>query len=133
MMVTRIAAVLAGLTLASLAHAQSDHVIGSYNTWITAQDMRNSQGVPLTDFCAMVQQDRANLHRFGRQDRLDGYDHFFADAANRARISTNCDVAPALRDYIRRSVQQQEPMYMNVTIYGSGDRVTRVHVREGAG
>lgn len=127
------AAIFASLTLATGLSAQSEREIGYYNTWITAQDMRNSQGAPLTDFCAMIQQDRANMHRFGRQDRFDGFDHFFANADNRSRIPTMCEVRPELRDYIRRSVAARESMYMHVTIYGYGDRVTRIYVREGAG
>lgn len=120
-------------TSATIPLAQSDLLISHYNTWITAQDMRNSNGTPLTDLCAMIQQDRANYHRFGRPDRHDGFDHFFGNAEVRARIPSMCQVDPGLANYVRNSVRSQQPMYLRVDIYGRGNAVSRIYVQAGAG
>ena len=125
------AVALASCTLALPTAAQQE--IGYYDTWISPQDARNSTGTALTSVCAMVQQDRANYHRFNRPDRFDGHDLFFASAEARAVISSNCQVREGVSDYILRSVARGEAAYVHVRIYGQGDRVTGVFVREGAG
>ncbi len=125
------AVALAYCGLALPAAAQQE--IGSYNTWISPQDARNSDGKALTSVCAMVQQDRANYHRFDRPDRYDGHDLFFGSVEARAVISSNCGVREGLSDYILRSVARGEAAYIHVTIFGQGNRVTGVGIREGAG
>ena len=72
-------------------------------TTITAVDRVNSAGKKLTDVAAILQQDRANYHRFGRADAGDDGDVSFASAEARARIpamlkagSVEADAASAM-------------------------------------
>ena len=46
-----------------------DDFMFSYFTWLSPRDTYNSRGAPLNDVCAIVQQDRANVHKFGNPDR----------------------------------------------------------------
>ncbi|MEL6234062.1 MAG: hypothetical protein AAFR46_06615, partial [Pseudomonadota bacterium] len=68
------------------AAAQEHEEIGYYYTELGTVDMRNSRGVRLTTLGAILQQDRANYHRFGRSNVDDQGDRFFGDRAMRARI-----------------------------------------------
>jgi hypothetical protein len=122
---------LAYCGLALPAAAQQE--IGFYDTWISPQDAFNSNGLALTSVCAMVQQDRANYHRFNRPDRYDGHDLFFDSVEARAVISSNCLVREGISDYILGSVARGEAAYIHVTIFGQGNRVMGVGIREGAG
>lgn len=62
-----------------------------YTTLIGAEDMRNSSGIPLNSLGGMIQQDRANYHRFGIRHPGDSSDPYFADPALRARIAQMVD------------------------------------------
>ena len=76
-----VAAVIAALALP--AHAQQ---IGAYHAEIGPEDRRNSRGVALGDPGAILQQDRANVHRFGIRHGGDDVDGFFGDRGLRSRI-----------------------------------------------
>lgn len=80
---TIVLAVLAAGTSGSVAAQQQ---LAAYYASISAIDMQNSAGRPLSGFGAMLQQDRANYHRFLRRDPNDEGDPFFADPAARAAI-----------------------------------------------
>lgn len=54
---------------------------------VDPQDRTNSRGVPLSTALAIIQQDRANLHRFGRAGPIDEYDPVFANQEARMSIS----------------------------------------------
>lgn len=91
---------------AALAPAQAIACRGTpitqYNAEITRQDIFNSSGTRLTALGAILQQDRANVHRFGRADNGDGHDDFFGSAQNRALMSRWLhDVEPAAAARIR--------------------------------
>jgi hypothetical protein len=68
------------------AQACRGNFLGSYNTFISAQDLVASDNVRLGNVQGIIQQDRANLHRFRRGDRGDGYDDMFLSAESRALI-----------------------------------------------
>lgn len=90
-------------------------VMAGYIADITERDLFNSRGVRLTNFGAILQQDRANVHKSGVLDssedfteRLDGY---FTSAARRAVLSSgpyyfqcateySADYSEALKGYI---------------------------------
>ncbi|MEL7115313.1 MAG: hypothetical protein AAGP08_06930 [Pseudomonadota bacterium] len=67
--------------------AAAQQIIAEYRTMLGPHDMRNASGARLTDLCAIVQQDRANYHRFGMRDELDSFDAAFSDPAMRAKMS----------------------------------------------
>mgnify|MGYP000238780149 CR=1 FL=1 len=75
--------------------AAAQNIMGEYVAEISAQDRVNSSGQPLGDFCAMVQQDRANFHRFGKRDATDSFDPVFDDRTLRGRIvDTHRETSP---------------------------------------
>jgi hypothetical protein len=78
-----VAAALAALVTTS---ASAQTVIEAYYAELSQRDMFNSSGVRLTDLGAILQQDRANVHRFGKRDPGDELDPFFANRELRARI-----------------------------------------------
>ena len=120
------------LLLLMPVEARAQQVLGHYFARLGPQDMVNSSGARLTDFSAILQQDRANYHRFNRRDPDDTGDAFFASAAARAQIGRLCRVAPG-NDYIPREVLRGVPRYVHVRILGSGGRIIAIEVSEGAG
>ena len=118
------------LGIATPVHAQQ--LLAEYYTMITGADLSNSRGVPLGDFCAVVQQDRANVHRFGIRHNGDQLDPIFHDRAKRARISATCALAQG-SEYLPSSLAQYGSKYIWVRVYGSGGWPTLVLVSEGAG
>lgn len=97
----------------SAAQACRGNFLGSFNTNISPQDLVASDGVRLGTVQAIIQQDRANLHRFRRGDRGDGYDDMFLSAESRALIPRwRLEVAPALAAAIRRG-----RAYVNVRVF----------------
>jgi hypothetical protein len=77
--------------------------LGSYNTTISPRDTVASDRVRLDNVKGIIQQDRANLHRFNRPDRGDGYDEMFLSAESRALIPRwRLEVAPPLAAAILR-------------------------------
>jgi beta-lactamase class A len=109
--------------------AAAQDVIAQYAAWISPRDMQNSSGVRLTDWCAMVQQDRANYHRLGQRDQGDQGDGVFASRDARAAIAGNCQGS----DFVRSRLQNGEPTYVWVRVFGRGDQVQFVVVENGAG
>jgi len=127
--------VLALAVLPATDAAAADDLIDEYTAWLSPRDAQSSRGEPLDDICAIVQQDRANFHRFGLRDPGDGADSVFATQEARARIARDCRYAiEAFEPYAReRLLENGEPVYVWVRVFGSGDRPAYVLVREGAG
>ena len=79
-------------------------VIESYTALIAPRDLTNSRGVRLNDVAAVLQQDRANVHKTGTLDRdgdfSDQYDGYFTSLKQRsqfgsARYYTACYMTPS--------------------------------------
>jgi hypothetical protein len=66
---------------------QSDASFG-YHAEIVSADMVNSNGDQLDDLAAILQQDRANYHRFNIRQAGDETDPFFDDFQTRTRMQT---------------------------------------------
>jgi hypothetical protein len=126
------AAVLAGAVSVAAVPAAAQELIAEYYAWIGPQDMVNSSGERLRDWCAMIQQDRANYHRFGLRDEGDWGDPVFGSREARAAIAGNCQTRPD-RDFVPRSLESGTPTYVYVRVYGRGDRPQAVVVWEGPG
>ncbi len=71
------------LTLSAPAQAEQ---LASYFTELGYQDYFNSRGMALTDAAAVLQQDRANFHRFGLRHPGDEPDPYFGNQQTRAAI-----------------------------------------------
>ncbi len=83
-----LAGALATGFLASAASAETcnSELLGSYYAMIGSQDLVSSAGARLRTVAAILQQDRANMHRFRRFDPQDDSDQLFQSAASRALI-----------------------------------------------
>lgn len=100
----RVALMLLALAAFGLAQpAAAAEPSDGFCTTITNVDRVNSNGKKLTDLGAILQQDRANYHRFGRADAGDDGDVSFASAEARAKIpamlkagSVEADAASAM-------------------------------------
>jgi hypothetical protein len=79
-----IAAALVAAVIATPARAQT--LVESYTAFLSEADHFNSNGQRLTSAAAIIRQDRANFHRFGRGDPGDEGDRFFASIDNRAAM-----------------------------------------------
>ena len=110
--------------------AIAENLIVEYYATLTPSDTYNSRGAPLNDVCAIVQQDRANVHKFGNPDG-DRPDDFFTSPDRRAMITGKC-VYDRSHHTVER-IRNQVIGFVLVRVYGSGEVVTRVQIIEAAG
>jgi hypothetical protein len=126
-----LAAIVLSLAMGPQA-AQAQNLIAAYFAHLSPVDFQNSRGVRLSDFGAILQQDRANFHRFGRADPLDEWDPVFADPGHRAQIPRIWRSGPG-SEYIPDWVASGNTRYVYVEIYGFGGVPSFIVVHEGAG
>jgi len=116
------------------ANAQAQSLLVEYYALLGPADAASSRGAKLDDLCAIIQQDRANWHRFNKRDEFDRGDTFFTSSDRRAMIAGKCDYD---RSYYANPGQRirsgERSFFVHVLVYGSGNQITRVVVREGAG
>jgi hypothetical protein len=67
--------------MASGAHA--DQLLEQYVAVLSGQDHFNSNGDRLTEAAAIIRQDRANYHKYGKRDQGDSGDSYFSSVRNR--------------------------------------------------
>ncbi|MFW5655407.1 MAG: hypothetical protein ACOCYW_07140 [Roseicyclus sp.] len=120
------------LAIAAPLPAFAQQLIGEYYTSLTPTDFFNSRGARLTDFGAILQQDRANYHRFGRADDLDQWDPIFADPNLRALIPRIWRSGPG-SEYVPGWVLSGKVRYVFVQIFGQNGVPSFIVVHEGAG
>ncbi len=117
------------LALCPLA-ATAESLMFEYYATLSPNDTYNSRGQPLNDVCGIVQQDRANVHKFGNPDG-DQPDGFFTTPARRAMIAGKCDYVRSYHTVDR--IRSQFIGFVLVRVYGAGGTVTRVQILEAAG
>ena len=102
-LVTRwLLASLFGLHLFALP-ASAENFMFSYNTLLSSTDAFSSKGAPLEGWCTLLQQDRANFHRFKKRDPEDEPDPFFNTPERRAMMTGKCEPDPnTFRDPVPR-------------------------------
>ena len=84
---SRILVVIAALVAAvGATPVRAQELVESYTAFLSEADHFNSNGQRLTSAAAIIRQDRANFHRFGRGDPGDEGDRFFASIDNRAAM-----------------------------------------------
>ncbi|MCB1518646.1 MAG: hypothetical protein KDJ19_13655 [Hyphomicrobiaceae bacterium] len=71
--------------------ARADSMIDSYQAYLSSVDHFNSSGARLTSAAQVLQQDRANFHRFGNGDYDDQYDSYFTSVSRRQMMSNMVD------------------------------------------
>ncbi len=128
----RLLMLAAMLSVALPGAAAAQKLIASYSAHLTERDFFNSRGARLTDFGQILQQDRANFHRFGQRDEVDQWDPVFADPEMRARIPRIWRVGPG-SEYVPGLVLSGQSRYVLVQIYGTGGVPGFIVVHEGAG
>lgn len=125
-----LAGAICGLWLTA-ASASAEQVMFEYYALLSTQDTYNSRGAPLNDVCAIVQQDRANVHKFGKRDPSDNVDTFFTTPQRRAMMTGKCDYNPSYHTVER--IRSQFIGFVRVVVFGAGGRVSRVAIYEAAG
>lgn len=119
-------------------HRIGDEVLVDYEMRVDPQDLRNSKGDPLGTIRAVLQQDRANYHRFGAASAADDFDPYFGTAENRQRFQTlplttfcetDFDNPGALRDPIDDVARQamRPGTMLHVMLYRIGNAL-RLHI-----
>lgn len=112
--------VAGGIFLGGMVHAQQ--VMAVYYAELGYEDYFNSRGVPLTDASAVLQQDRANYHRFGIRHGGDETDPFFGNQGTRAAIP-NLFLAGPNGGYVQSALSGGWPGYATswlVQVCGNG-------------
>lgn len=103
-------------TLFAAVPAQAQHgPVGHYTARLSAGDHFNSNGQRLTTVAAIIRQDRANVHKFGRidsEDELDGYFDAPEMRASLERLIAKGKVAPG----VAKAILNGEPL-IHVDIY----------------
>lgn len=117
---------LAALMLSPMAALAEDSFLGSYVAYLGPNDHFNSSGVRLTEPWQIVQQDRANVHRFGKVDEGDMSDPWFGSADMRAKIQSLTS-AGLIHDFVSSPVVN-ENVWVEVAVFGSNGKVTRIEV-----
>ena len=110
--------------------ATAESLVLEYYTTLSPTDTYSSQGVPLEDVCAIVQQDRANVHRFGNPDG-EQIDSVFTTPERRAMILGKCEYSESYHTVER--IRSQEIGYVLVRVFGEEGQITRVQILEAAG
>lgn len=84
--------------------ALADTLLGGYWAYIGRADLYNSNGQRLSTAAQVLQQDRANLHRFGISQNGDEWDPFFGTYETRsafAHLVRQGGVGPRARNVLR--------------------------------
>ena len=110
--------------------AKAEGLMFEYFTTLSPKDTYSSRGAPLNDVCAIVQQDRANVHKFGNPDR-EQPDNFFTSPARRAMIAGKCEYSKSHHTVGR--IRNQVIGFVLVRVYGFGGSISRVQIIEAAG
>lgn len=126
-------AAIAAVLFACAGPAGAQEFLGTYFTSIGPADFYNSRGARLSDPCAVLQQDRANFHRFGKRDDGDQYDPFFTSTDARAVIGRDCRMQHSSQGYIADALRSGQQKYLMIQVYGFGGRPAFVTFQEGAG
>ena len=116
---------------ASVGTASADSFMFAYSTALSMTDAYSSRGVPLEGWCALLQQDRANYHRFGKRDPDDEGDPFFTTPERRAMMTGKCKIAPGVFTDPGAQVRSgNREFHLRVQIYGDGQRITRIRMTD---
>jgi hypothetical protein len=107
------------LAAAIAAPARAQELVESYTAFLSEGDHFNSNGQRLTSAAAIIRQDRANFHRFGRGDPGDEGDRFFADINNRAAMERMLERGRSSPAAIS-AIVNRTPL-IRVDIYRDGD------------
>ncbi len=97
------------------APAFADNLVDSYAARLGRSDHFNSYGERLRSPAAIIRQDRANFHVFGRIDPEDESDNFFVSKQNRATLESLVRNSP-LSDEVLDEIVNGKPL-VEITIW----------------
>ena len=100
---------------------RAQQLVESYTAYLSEADHFNSNGQRLTSAAAIIRQDRANYHRFGRGDPGDEGDRYFASIDNRAAMERMLERGRASPGVIN-AIVNRTPL-VRVDIYRDGGDV----------
>ena len=108
--------------LAGTSHAAD--TLETYTAVLSERDHFNSQGERLTSPAAIIRQDRANFHKFGKIDPGDESDGYFANVKNREALEQLIERG-GMSSAVRRMIVNGTPVVV-VRVFrgGSSDFVT---------
>jgi len=115
----RVLAIAAALVAAVATPVRAQVLVESYTAFLSEADHFNSNGERLTSAAAIIRQDRANFHRFGRGDPGDEGDRFFASIDNRAALERMLERGHAAPGVIN-AIVNRTPL-IRVDIYRDAD------------
>ncbi len=108
--------------------AFADELVDSYIARLGASDHFNSYGERLTSAAAIIRQDRANYHVFGRYDPEDQRDSFFASKRNRAILESMLQNGRISRAALNEIVHGEPLVKISIWNSGYGRDYVEVHV-----
>ncbi|QQA42213.1 hypothetical protein [Pelagovum pacificum] len=120
-----------GLALLALPAAAQQN-IGGYYAYIGAADLYNSSGTRLTSPGAILQQDRANFHRYGVRQQWDSADPWFGSQGHRASLPSLYADGPKYSGIAQQIVNGDGYFYIQVFAWGDG-QMAYITVSQGAG
>lgn len=106
--------------------AQADTLQHAYLARLSKKDHRNSDGAALESAAAIIRQDRANFHKYGRQDDEDEDDNFFNSAENREMLEKMLERGSSTKSALR-SIVNGTPL-IRVSIF-ENEQTGRISVR----
>lgn len=122
------------MTFIAPNQSRADNLITEYYTLLGTMDAYNSRGQPLDDLCAILRQDRANWHRFGKRDNVDNGDPIFGSAETRAQMQGRCVYDGAYYGYAGDRIRSgSRSFFVRVRVYGSANQISQILISEGAG
>lgn len=118
-------AVLASILLAAVP-ATAQQLMTSYTAYLSERDHFNSNGQRLTSAAAIIRQDRANYHRFGRGDAADDWDSVFGSMNARATMESLLNKGSSSSSAIAQIVNGTP--YVTVEVWGYGGTIDYINV-----
>jgi hypothetical protein len=115
-------------SLFQAAPACADELVESYIARLGPSDHFNSNGERLRSVAAIIRQDRANYHVFGRYDPEDERDSFFASKRNRAILESMLQNGRISRAALNEIVNGEPLVKISIWNSGYGRDYVEVHV-----
>ncbi len=112
--------------------AQDWNQLAYYTAWIGPEDMFNSGGQRVATLGGVIQQDRANYHRFGIRHPQDDGDPIFANRDWRAQIPAMVTAGQNDRGTLSQMARDGRPFGVGVFVCGYGSTPSVIYLA-GAG
>lgn len=104
----------------SVTAAQAQDLVAQYNTYISSNDIENSDGAKITGVGEILQQDRANVYRFGNPDGdPKDDDGFFKTIERREQIPGMFKNGEGIDGKLRKAILSGDA-YITVSVYRTG-------------